>query len=263
MTAAAPPRHVNHITDVASPLSAVPRSRAENRSQGKVIMHDPFAMRPFFGYNFGHYLSHWLSMEQRPGARLPKIFHVNWVPQEPFRRFLWPGFGENIRVLEWVFRRLDGRAEARPSAVGLLPAPGALNLSGLEQQVDQEELFSLRKGFWEQEAQEIRAYFQTQVNDDLPPTWSGSWICWSREVTARHEYCKFPEVRKPRPTKVERQASPEQGEVFLGRGGGDDQGGLPEDFSRIKAMERTQHPHGVSMQLYLNYMSSLMLDMFL
>ncbi|KAJ8259226.1 hypothetical protein COCON_G00182380 [Conger conger] len=151
-------------------IGAAMRSEATAAAEhkGKVIMHDPFAMRPFFGYNFGQYLSHWLSMAKRPRAKLPKIFHVNWFRKSPSGGFLWPGFGENIRVLEWVFRRLDGKAGAQPSAVGLLPAPGALNLSGLEEPVDQEELFSLRKGFWEQEAREIRAYFQTQVNSDLP-----------------------------------------------------------------------------------------------
>ncbi|XP_035244649.1 phosphoenolpyruvate carboxykinase, cytosolic [GTP] [Anguilla rostrata] len=151
-------------------IGAAMRSEATAAAEhkGKVIMHDPFAMRPFFGYNFGRYLSHWLSMARRPRARLPKIFHVNWFRKSPSGGFLWPGFGENIRVLEWVFRRLDGKAGAQPSAVGLLPAPGALDLSGLDEPVDQEELFSLRKGFWEQEVREIRAYFRTQVNDDLP-----------------------------------------------------------------------------------------------
>ncbi|KAJ8260352.1 hypothetical protein GJAV_G00181150 [Gymnothorax javanicus] len=151
-------------------IGAAMRSEATAAAEhkGKVIMHDPFAMRPFFGYNFGQYLSHWLSMAQRPRAQLPKIFHVNWFRKSPTGGFLWPGFGENIRVLEWVFRRLDGKAGAQPTAVGLIPAPGALNLNGLEPRVDLDQLFGLSKGFWEQEAQDIRAYFQTQVNQDLP-----------------------------------------------------------------------------------------------
>lgn len=132
-------------------------------------MNDPFAMRPFFGYNFGRYLSHWLSMAGRPKAKLPKIFHVNWFRKSQSGSFLWPGFGDNIRVLEWMFRRLDGEAGAMPSAVGYLPCKGSLNLEGLgENQVNLEELFGLSKDFWQKEVEDIRAYFDIQVNDDLP-----------------------------------------------------------------------------------------------
>lgn len=137
-------------------------------SPGKVIMHDPFAMRPFFGYNFGQYLSHWLSMAQHQGAKLPKIFHVNWFRKSPTAGFLWPGFGDNIRVLDWMFRRVKGEAGAMPCTVGYLPCSDSLNLQGLRDRVDLEELFSLDKGFWQKEVEEVRAYFSTQVNDDLP-----------------------------------------------------------------------------------------------
>lgn len=137
-------------------------------SPGKVIMHDPFAMRPFFGYNFGDYLAHWLSMAQCANAKLPKIFHVNWFRKSSCGGFLWPGFGENIRVLEWIFRRLSGECGGLPSAVGYLPAPGSLNLSGLKEQLDLDELFHLSRDFWEKEVQDIRSYFDREVNDDLP-----------------------------------------------------------------------------------------------
>nr|AGD80841.1 mitochondrial phosphoenolpyruvate carboxykinase [Acipenser baerii] len=148
-------------------------STAAAEHKGKVIMHDPFAMRPFFGYNFGHYLSHWLSMERRPGLQLPRIFHVNWFRKDPAGgRFLWPGFGENARVLDWIFRRCAGGEEseriARPSAVGYLPREGALDLGGLSEPVDTQALFHLPKAFWEKEAREIRAYLTEQVNVDLP-----------------------------------------------------------------------------------------------
>lgn len=131
-------------------------------------MHDPFAMRPFFGYNFGQYLSHWLSMADRPGAKLPKIFHVNWFRKSPTAGFLWPGFGDNIRVLDWMFRRLKGETGAMPSAVGYMPCQDSLNLQGLESQVDLDELFSLDQMFWQREVEEVRSYFMDQVNDDLP-----------------------------------------------------------------------------------------------
>lgn len=130
-------------------------------------MHDPFAMRPFFGYNFGKYLAHWLSMEHRPQARLPKVFHINWFRKDEQGRFLWPGFGENVRVLEWMFKRVDGEAGVFPSAIGYLPTEGALNVQGLGS-INLKELFNISRDFWEQEAREIRRYFEEQVNDDLP-----------------------------------------------------------------------------------------------
>ena len=86
-------------------------------------MHDPFAMRPFVGYNFGEYLQHWLDLEQ-PNRVMPKFFHVNWFRLNEKGKFMWPGFGENIRVLDWIFRRCNGEDIAQKSAVGLLPKPG-------------------------------------------------------------------------------------------------------------------------------------------
>ncbi|XP_055508019.1 phosphoenolpyruvate carboxykinase, cytosolic [GTP]-like [Leucoraja erinacea] len=150
-------------------IGAAMRSEATAAAEhkGKVIMHDPFAMRPFFGYNFGKYLSHWLSMEHRPQCRLPKIFHVNWFRKDKQNNYLWPGFGENSRVLEWMFRRIEGEDCAKLSPLGLIPADGALNLEGLNN-VNMEELFSVEREFWEEEIREIRRYFDEQVNDDLP-----------------------------------------------------------------------------------------------
>lgn len=136
-------------------------------STGKVIMHDPFAMRPFFGYNFGKYLAHWLSMAQRPAAKLPKIFHVNWFRKDNEGKFLWPGYGENSRVLEWMFNRIEGKASAKPTAIGYIPTDTALNLKGLED-VNLTELFDISKEFWEKEVDEIKKYFEVQVNADLP-----------------------------------------------------------------------------------------------
>ncbi|CAL8292185.1 unnamed protein product [Lota lota] len=148
-------------------------STAAAEHKGKAIMHDPFAMRPFFGYNFGDYLSHWLSMEtRRAPTQLPKIFHVNWFRKDPATgSFLWPGFGENARVLEWIFRRCGREREdegARRSAVGWLPERDAIDRRGLGGQVDMDALFHLPKPFWQREAQELRAYFAQQVGADLP-----------------------------------------------------------------------------------------------
>ena len=95
-----------------------------------VMRRDPMAMKPFCGYHFGDYFAHWLSFD-RPGARLPKIFHVNWFRKGDDGRFLWPGFGENMRVLEWIVGRVEGAAEAVDSPIGRLPAPHMLDLDGL------------------------------------------------------------------------------------------------------------------------------------
>jgi phosphoenolpyruvate carboxykinase (GTP) len=93
---------------------------------------DPFAMLPFCGYNMGDYFAHWLKIGETEGANLPKVFYVNWFRKDADGKFIWPGFGENSRVLEWIFRRCDGEAEAVETPVGLVPAPGALNTEGLD-----------------------------------------------------------------------------------------------------------------------------------
>ncbi|OQV21448.1 Phosphoenolpyruvate carboxykinase, cytosolic (GTP) [Hypsibius exemplaris] len=135
---------------------------------GKAIMHDPFAMRPFFGYNFGHYLDHWLSFGKQSGNKLPKIFHVNWFRKDAAGKFIWPGFGENCRVLDWIVRRVDGENCAVKSAIGFLPAPGAINTDGLESPIDMDELFRLPKDFWTQEALAIGKFYDEQLPEDLP-----------------------------------------------------------------------------------------------
>uniref|UniRef100_UPI00358EBD6A phosphoenolpyruvate carboxykinase, cytosolic [GTP] isoform X1 n=2 Tax=Myxine glutinosa TaxID=7769 RepID=UPI00358EBD6A len=147
-------------------------STAAAEHKGKQIMNDPFAMRPFFGYNFGDYLSHWLSMSRRTPARLPKIFHVNWFRRDAEGNFLWPGFGENSRVLEWIFNRSDEAGDEEDGAVatpvGYIPLPDAINLSGLSVPPDMPELFSIPKDFWRQEVEDLGTYLTQQVNKDLP-----------------------------------------------------------------------------------------------
>lgn len=153
-----------HGVFIGAAVKSEATAAAEHR--GKVIMHDPFAMRPFFGYNFGQYLKHWLSMEKR--GQVPRIFHVNWFRKNEDGKFIWPGFGENARVLDWVFRRCDGEDSAVKSAVGYIPTESALNLTGLQSSVDLQKLFSLPKDFWLEEVEELQSYFDNQVGDDLP-----------------------------------------------------------------------------------------------
>jgi phosphoenolpyruvate carboxykinase (GTP) len=94
---------------------------------------DPFAMLPFCGYNMAEYFQNWLDMGARDGAQVPKLFYVNWFRKDPESgRFLWPGFGENSRVLAWIFARCAGTAEGVETAVGIVPAPGELDTSGLD-----------------------------------------------------------------------------------------------------------------------------------
>ena len=96
-----------------------------------VMRRDPMAMKPFCGYNFADYFAHWLSFD-RPGLKLPPIFHVNWFRKGADGRFLWPGFGENMRVLEWILDRAEGRAGAVETPIGHLPRADDLNLDGLD-----------------------------------------------------------------------------------------------------------------------------------
>lgn len=130
-------------------------------------MHDPFAMRPFFGYNFGTYLEHWLDLPKQHTS-LPKIFQVNWFRKDSNGNFLWPGFGENIRVLDWIIRRLDGADDAVKSPIGYLPKKESFPLDHLDAKVDLDELFSVPKEFWNIEANVIQKYFEEQLGSDTP-----------------------------------------------------------------------------------------------
>ena len=136
--------------------------------KGKAIMNDPMAMRPFFGYNFGHYLKHWLSLNKN-GRKMPEIFHVNWFRKSKEGKFLWPGFGENVRVLEWIFERSgqsQKRGNAEETAVGYVPKK--LNLVGLSSMPDVDALFELEKDFWLEEVEAFRKYLSEQVGTYVP-----------------------------------------------------------------------------------------------
>ncbi|XP_077504159.1 phosphoenolpyruvate carboxykinase, cytosolic [GTP]-like isoform X2 [Amblyomma americanum] len=156
-----------HGVFIGSAMRSEATAAAEHK--GKVIMHDPFAMRPFFGYNFTNYQRHWLSLGSKPERKLPKIFHVNWFRKGSDGKFLWPGFGENSRVIDWILRRVDEESgTAKESPIGYLPADGALNLDGLQEPVNMKELFGLSKDFWLQECREVRQYFDDQLGKELP-----------------------------------------------------------------------------------------------
>ena len=126
------------------------------------------AMLPFCGYNMADYFGHWLRVAQRDGAELPRVFHVNWFRKDDEGKFLWPGFGENSRVLEWVFRRCDGEGEMVDSALGLLPAEGELNTEGLEISAEaMRELLSVDEKALREQLPQIEEHL-AQFGDDLP-----------------------------------------------------------------------------------------------
>jgi phosphoenolpyruvate carboxykinase (GTP) len=123
-----------------------------------VMRRDPMAMKPFCGYNFADYFAHWLSFD-RPGAKLPKVFHVNWFRKGAGGDFLWPGFGDNLRVLEWMIARVEGRGGAVETPIGLLPGVGDINLDGLDLTGEaREKLFGFEREGWRAEFESIGEY---------------------------------------------------------------------------------------------------------
>jgi phosphoenolpyruvate carboxykinase (GTP) len=134
-----------------------------------VLRRDPFAMLPFCGYHMGDYFTHWLSMVERTDrALLPRIFFVNWFRKDDTGKWLWPGYGENSRVLKWICERVEGTASAVPTPIGNLPTPDALDLSGLKLPAeDVKQLLAVDPAGWKKEADDIEAYY-AKFGDKLP-----------------------------------------------------------------------------------------------
>ncbi len=132
-----------------------------------IVRRDPMAMKPFTGYNFADYWDHWIKV----GARIkapPQIFHVNWFRQSDAGKFLWPGYGENLRVLRWIIDRCKGTAHARETAIGLMPAPSDLDTAGLDITKDAiDELLAVHPDLWEEELTAVGAYFD-EFKERLP-----------------------------------------------------------------------------------------------
>jgi phosphoenolpyruvate carboxykinase (GTP) len=130
-------------------------------------------MLPFCGYNMGDYFGHWLAMGERTDPeKLPRVYFVNWFRKGADGAFLWPGYGENSRVLDWIVRRLDGDADGVTTPIGVLPTADALNLDGLELSADtMAQLLSVDLDAWQAEAELIPAHFE-RFGDRLP---AGLW----------------------------------------------------------------------------------------
>jgi len=133
-----------------------------------VVRRDPMAMKPFCGYNFADYWNHWLSFENK-SDKLPEIFHVNWFRKDGDGKFLWPGFGENLRVLRWIIDRCEGRVDARHTPIGHIPHAADLDVNGLDINAETlEQLLSVNHIEWRIELDEIAGFFK-EFGDRLPP----------------------------------------------------------------------------------------------
>jgi phosphoenolpyruvate carboxykinase (GTP) len=152
-------------------LGSIISSEKTAAAAGKVgeLRRDPMAMLPFCGYNMGDYWGHWLKTGQRAGAQLPKIYYVNWFRKSTGGDFLWPGFGENSRVLKWVFERCEGTAKSIETPIGNLPAENALDMDGLDEisRDDIKELLRVDLDGWLAELPLIEEYY-AQFGDHLP-----------------------------------------------------------------------------------------------
>ena len=132
------------------------------------VRRDPFAMLPFCGYNFGDYFQHWLDIGRHPGASLPKLFYVNWFRKDEEGNFIWPGFGENARVLKWVLERIGGTTEAVETAIGMVPKIEDLDVSGLDLGAeDLQSLLAVDEGEWRTELTLIEEHYES-IGERLP-----------------------------------------------------------------------------------------------
>lgn len=152
-------------------LGTIVSSEMTAAAKGEIgkLRHDPFAMLPFCGYNMGDYFNHWLNIGKNSDPqKLPKIFYVNWFQKDENGKFLWPGFGENIRVLKWIFERTSDVNNTERTPIGYIPKKGSIDISGLaldDQQM--KKLFLIDKKAWLKEVDDLREYYQ-KFGDHLP-----------------------------------------------------------------------------------------------
>ncbi|HEX5017983.1 MAG TPA: phosphoenolpyruvate carboxykinase (GTP) [Actinomycetes bacterium] len=175
-----------HGVFLASTVSSEKTAAAEG-TVGE-LRRDPFAMLPFCGYNMADYWGHWLNIGQKTDAdKLPRIYQVNWFRKDAAGNFLWPGFGENSRVLEWIIRRLEGSADAVETPIGNLPAEGSLNIEGLgltDEQVA--ELFAVEPKTWLDEAELTEQYY-SQFGSHVPEELRGQLAALRERLEAAQQ----------------------------------------------------------------------------
>ena len=154
----------NHGTYVGSAVSS--ETTAAATGAVGVLRHDPMAMKPFIGYNVGDYWQHWLDMGAKLGDKAPKIFNVNWFKQDENGNFIWPGFGDNMRVLDWIIKRCEGTVDAVETPIGYVPKPEDINVEGIEDEVTPEimkKLLYIDKDLWVKEVAEMRRYYKEDI----------------------------------------------------------------------------------------------------
>ncbi|MCR5876574.1 phosphoenolpyruvate carboxykinase (GTP) [Phenylobacterium sp. J426] len=182
-------RDWRHGVFMASNVASEGTAAAENKI-GE-LRRDPFAMLPFCGYNMGDYFAHWLAMgEKADTAKLPRIYFVNWFRKDERGKFVWPGFGDNSRVLKWIVERLEGRADAVDTPIGKVPTKDSLDLSGVtltDAQLDL--LLTVDLSIWAQEAALIPEFYQ-KFGEHTP---KGLWEEYEALVK-RLQGTKSPEV---------------------------------------------------------------------
>ncbi len=198
-----------HGVFLASNVASEGTAAAENKV-GE-LRRDPFAMLPFCGYHMGDYFAHWLKIGERKGAKLPRVFFVNWFRKDKDGKFVWPGFGDNARVLKWISERIDGAADARETAIGLVPTKESLDLSGLS--IGDEALETLTGvdlDVWDEEASLVVPHYE-KFGDRLPKRlWDEHKALLARLKDARNGKQKLAGAREstsPRVSAKEQQAS--------------------------------------------------------
>ena len=190
-----------HGVFLASNVASEGTAAAENKV-GE-LRRDPFAMLPFCGYHMGDYFAHWLRTGERKGAKLPGVYFVNWFRKDQAGKFIWPGFGDNARVLKWICERLDGKAEARETPIGLLPTKASLDLSGVslsDQALD--TLLGVDLDVWDEEAALVVPHYE-KFDAKLPKAlWDEHKALLQRLKDARSGKQKLAAARGPAAPKV-------------------------------------------------------------
>ncbi len=159
-------RDWNHGVFIGSTMSSETTAAATGKVG--VVRHDPMAMLPFCGYNMGEYFAHWIEMGKKLGDKAPKIFNVNWFKTDENGDFMWPGFGENMRVLEWILARCDDKLDAKSTPIGEVPYAEDLNFEDLNlDSKTVERLLEIDIGLWKEEVAEIREFYK-KFGENLP-----------------------------------------------------------------------------------------------